>query len=107
VASGALLAIEADDLPIAAGVAAVAAAEGRDPLELAAAGGEDYELLVALPAEALDPAREALAALGTPLTVIGKVEAAGGGEGRAELRRRGGGAVPSGGFDQLHRRRHR
>ena len=37
-ASGALLVIDADALPIAAGVAAVAAAAGRDPLELAAVG---------------------------------------------------------------------
>jgi len=107
VASGALLVLEADALPIAPGVVAVAAASGRDPLELAASGGEDYELLAALPAAAVAPAREALAALGTPLTTIGKVEAVVDGRPRAELRRRDGGAVPNRGFDQLRRRRPR
>ena len=43
----------------------------------------------------------------SPLTVIGKVEAAGGAEIRAEVRLRGGGAVPSRGYDQLPRRRPR
>jgi thiamine-monophosphate kinase len=106
-ASGALLAIDADDLPIAPGVAAVAVAVARDPLELAASGGEDYELLAALPPEALAPAREALARLGTPLTGVGRVEAAADGNPRAVLRRRDGEAVPNRGFDQLHRRRPR
>jgi thiamine-monophosphate kinase len=107
-ASKALLLIDADALPIARGVAAVAAAAGRDPLEIAAAGGEDYELLAALPPEAVAAAQEALAKLDTPLTTIGKVEAAaGGGAPRAELRRRGGEAVPTRGFDQLRPRRPR
>lgn len=104
-ASGALLLVDAEALPIAPGVAAVAAAAERDPLELAAAGGEDYELLAALPPAALSGAQEALARLGTPLTAIGKVEAAGEGRPRAELRRRGGEAVPLRGFDQLRPRR--
>jgi thiamine-monophosphate kinase len=106
-ASGALLLIDADALPIAPGVEAVAAAAGRDPLELAASGGEDYELLAALPPEAVAPAREALAALGVALTVVGRVEAAADGNPRAELRRRGGEAVPNRGFDQLRPRRPR
>jgi thiamine-monophosphate kinase len=106
-ASGALLVIEADALPIAPGVAAVAAAAERDPLELAVSGGEDYELLAALPPAAVDAARAALAATDTPLTVIGEVEVAEGASGRAEVRRPGGEAVPSRGFDQLrpHKRR--
>jgi thiamine-monophosphate kinase len=106
-ASGALLVIDAGALPVAPGVAAVAAAAGRDPLELTASGGEDYELLAALPSAAVDSAREALARVGLPLTVIGKVEAAEGGQPRAEVRRRGGEAVPSRGFDQLRPRRPR
>ena len=100
-ASGALLVIDATALPVGPGVAAVAVAAGRDPLELAVAGGEDYELLAALPTEALASAREALAATNTPLTVIGAVEAAEGAEIRAEVRLPGGGAVPSRGYDQL------
>jgi thiamine-monophosphate kinase len=106
-ASAALLVIDADVLPLAAGVAEVAAATGRDPLELAATGGEDYELLAALPPAAVAPAREALAALGVPLTAVGSVEAAADGRPRAELRRRGGEAVPNRGFDQLRPRRPR
>jgi thiamine-monophosphate kinase len=106
-ASGALLVVDADALPIAPGVVAVAAATGRDPLELAAAGGEDYELLAALPPAALAAAQEALASLGTPLTAIGRVEAVADGRPRAELRRRGGEAVPNRGFDQLRPRRPR
>ncbi|HEX4751306.1 MAG TPA: thiamine-phosphate kinase [Solirubrobacterales bacterium] len=106
-ASRALLRIDADALPIAPGVVAVAAATGRDPLELAASGGEDYELLAALPPDAVDAVREALARLGMPLTAIGKVEAVDGGRPGAEIRRRGGEAVPSGGFDQRRPRRPR
>ncbi|HVV89775.1 MAG TPA: thiamine-phosphate kinase [Solirubrobacterales bacterium] len=105
--SGALLLLEADSIPIAPGVEAVATAVGRDPLQLAASGGEDYELLAALPPEAVAPAREALAALDTPLTVIGKVEAVEDGRPRAEIRRRDGEAVRSRGFDQLRPRRPR
>lgn len=106
-ASGALLVIDAEAIPIAPGVAAVATAASRDPLELAVSGGEDYELLAALPPSALDAAHAALAATGTPLTVIGKVEAAASGNPRAEIRRRDGEAVPSRGFDQLRSRRPR
>jgi thiamine-monophosphate kinase len=94
-------------VPIARGVDAVARAADRDPLELAATGGEDYELLAALPPAAVAAAREALADLDTPLTVIGKVEAAGDAEIRAEVRLPGGGAVPSRGFDQLRPRTRR
>ena len=59
-ASGVGLRIDAAALPLAAGVAEVAAAAGRDPLELATSGGEDYELLAALPAERLAAARRPL-----------------------------------------------
>ena len=38
--------LDAGALPLAAGVAEVAEALGVDPAELAATGGEDYELLV-------------------------------------------------------------
>jgi thiamine-monophosphate kinase len=105
--SGALLVIDAAALPIAAGVEQVAAAAGRDAVELAVSGGEDYELLAALPPDAVEPARQALAAIGTPLSVIGRVEAVEGARPRAEVRRPGGEAVPSRGFDQLRRHRHR
>ena len=52
-ASGVGLRIDAAALPLAEGVAEIAAAAGRDPLELATSGGEDYELLAALPPQRL------------------------------------------------------
>ena len=48
-ASGMRLEVGADELPVAEGVAEVAAAAGREPIEFAAGGGEDYELLVTFP----------------------------------------------------------
>jgi len=97
-ASGASLQIEAESLPLAAGVAEVAAAAGRDPLELAVAGGEDYELLAALPAGRLAEALSAVAAAGeTTLTEIGRVGARKG----VEIRLPGGGRLEAKGFDHL------
>ena len=43
-ASGVLIDVDLEALPLAPGVAAVAAAIGAEPWELAVAGGEDYEL---------------------------------------------------------------
>jgi len=96
-ASGVGLRIDAAALPLQAGVAQAAEAAGREPLELASAGGEDYELLAALPAERLGEATAAVAAAGTQLTPVGEVVA---GEG-VEIRLPGGGTLPPAGFDQL------
>jgi thiamine-monophosphate kinase len=97
-ASGAGLGIEAAALPLAAGVADVAAAAGRNPLQLAVSGGEDYELLVALPAECFERARTAVEeAAGLALTRIGEVFA---GEG-VEIRLPDGELLEATGFDQL------
>jgi thiamine-monophosphate kinase len=99
-ASGAGLRIDAGALPLANGLAEVAAAAGRDPLDLAASGGEDYELLAALPPERLAAAAGAIgAAAETTLTQIGEVRA---GEG-VEIRLPGGATVRPSGFDQLRR----
>ncbi|MCW2987350.1 MAG: Thiamine-monophosphate kinase, partial [Solirubrobacterales bacterium] len=86
-------------LPLAPGVTEVAAAAGLDPLELAASGGEDYELLAALPPELLAAATEALAKAGegTTLTLVGELVA---GEG-VEIRLPGGAILAPAGFDQL------
>ena len=87
-ASGVGLRIDADALPLAAGVAEVAAAAGRDPLELAARGGEDYELLAALPPERLDEATaRSREAEETTLTQIGEVVAGERGRDQAARRR--------------------
>jgi thiamine-monophosphate kinase len=48
-ASGVRLVIDAAALPLAPGVAEVARALGTDPAELAATGGEDFELCACLP----------------------------------------------------------
>jgi thiamine-monophosphate kinase len=95
-ASGVGLRIEATLLPLAPGVVEVATAAGLDPLELATAGGEDYELLAALPPDRL---ATALGGVGqeTALTRIGEVR---GGKG-VEIRLPGGAIAAPAGFDQL------
>jgi thiamine-monophosphate kinase len=95
-ASGVSLRIDAGALPQAPGLAEVAGAAGRDPLELAACGGEDYELLAALPEARLAAATAAVGEHGG-LTRIGEV---GAGEG-VEIRLPGGGLLAARGFDQL------
>lgn len=97
-ASGVGLRIDAAALPLAAGVAEVAAAAGRDPIELATAGGEDYELLAALPPKRLAAATAALEEMGQGgLTRIGEAIAAEG----VEIRLPDGGSLEPTGFDQL------
>jgi thiamine-monophosphate kinase len=73
-ASGARLVVRLDALPLADGVAAVAVAAGADPLELAASGGEDYELLAAVPHDRVDAAQAAVLPHGLELSQIGSVE---------------------------------
>jgi len=68
--SGVEIVLDASALPLAGGVADVAAALGTDPLELAATGGEDYELLVCV-APGRRAAAEA-AAGGAGLSWIGR-----------------------------------
>jgi thiamine-monophosphate kinase len=98
-ASGVGLSIDAAALPLQAGVAELAEATGRDPLGLATGGGEDYELLAALPTERLDEAKAAVEVAGTQLTRVGEVIA---GE-AVEIRLPGGGTLRMTGFDQLSR----
>ncbi len=98
--SGALVRIEVDALPLANGVAEIAAAAGRDPIQLAVSGGEDYELLAALPAEQVGEAAVAVgAAAEAGLAQVGEVVA---GEG-VEIRLPGGRLLETEGFDQLRR----
>jgi thiamine-monophosphate kinase len=92
------LRIEAGALPLASGVTEVAVAAGREPLEPAVSGGEDYELLAAVPVDLLDAATTAVAERGgTRLTRIGEVVA---GEG-VEIRLPDGALLQATGFDQL------
>lgn len=68
--------VRLDRLPISPAVGRVAEATGRDPVELAAAGGEDYELLLAITPGALPALVSGLrSATGTELTVIGEIRA--------------------------------
>ncbi len=90
--------IEAGALPLAKGVAEVAAAAGRDPLQLAVADGEDYELLAALPADRLGDASTAIgAAAETTLTPIGRIAAGT----EIEIRLPGGASLEAGGYDHF------
>ena len=95
--SGAALEIDAELIPIGAGVAEVAEALGEDPLAFAAGSGEDYELLVALPAAVVEDASQRLARDGVRLTRMGLVSAGRG----AALRRGSGAELEIEGFDQL------
>lgn len=70
VASGVQIELALDQVPIAPGVAGVAAALGATADEYAATGGDDYELIVTLPEVGVDAARSALT---VPLTVVGRV----------------------------------
>ena len=96
-ASGVAIAIDLAAVPVQAGVEEVAAAAGADALDLAAAGGEDYELVATVPAGRLAEARDTVAATGVELTEIG---AAGAGAG-VELTDPAGRTRAAAGFDQL------
>jgi thiamine-monophosphate kinase len=72
-ASGVTLELELARLPLAPGVAEVAAALGQDPASFAAAGGEDYELCVCASPPSRDTVEAALAAVGASITWIGEV----------------------------------
>jgi thiamine-monophosphate kinase len=93
--SGCRVEIDLERLPVAAGVAAAAGGEGA-ALELAASGGEDYELLVAIPRDRFEAAREAIGRDDSSLTEIGDATE---GQGVA-LRLPGGGEIEPRGFDQ-------
>jgi thiamine-monophosphate kinase len=100
-ASGVALRIETASLPLAKGVVELAAATGKDPLQMAVSGGEDYELLAALPPDRLDEAFSRMAGVAeTTLTTIGEVVA---GEG-VELRLPGGELLESQGYDHFEER---
>jgi thiamine-monophosphate kinase len=76
--SGVELRLRLSDLPLAPGLEAVAAASGRDPLELAAASGDDYELLVCAPPDQRGELERAAASAGTALSWLGEAGPGGG-----------------------------
>lgn len=97
-AAGLGVEIELERVPAADGVREVARAAGRDRLDLLASGGEDYELLCAVPRAALESCARAAARSGAPLTEIGRFVSGG----SVRLRLPGGRSVPATGHD--HRR---
>lgn len=76
--SGCQIAIELDRFPVAAGVETVAQAAGRDAIELAATGGDDYELLLTAPADRRRDIEEAAATASIAVTQLGRAEAGAG-----------------------------
>jgi thiamine-monophosphate kinase len=78
-ASGVAVALDLERVPVAASVAAAAGLAGVTPEQFAAESGEDYELLVALPATFVaDDALGFESIAGLPLTRVGEVRAGAG-----------------------------
>ena len=96
-ASGVRVKVDLERLPVQPGVLDVAAAAAVDPADLTAAAGEDYELLVAIPAARVGDAAAAVGATGSRLKVVGEI---GPGEG-VELSGPGGSVRPPSGFVHL------
>jgi thiamine-monophosphate kinase len=99
-AGGVRLAIDMAAVPVQPGVAEVAAAGGEDGELLTASGGEDYELLATLPPDHQDAALAALRDAGLAPAVVGEVEA---GEG-VVLRSSTGRVLNARGYDQVRSR---
>ena len=71
--SGVLIEVELDRLPIDEGVAAVAHQAEIDPLELAAGGGEDYELMFTAQVGAAAQIEKAVEETGGSVSWVGRV----------------------------------
>lgn len=76
--SGVCAEVRLSDLPLAPGVDEVARAASIDPYELAATGGDDYELLFTVPPDRREAAEAAARHGGTAVTWIGSVAAGAG-----------------------------
>jgi thiamine-monophosphate kinase len=73
-ASGVGARVRIPDVPLAPGLVELAEATGDDPFDLALHGGEDYELLAAMPPDAVDRARLGLMQrYHSRLTTIGEI----------------------------------
>jgi len=90
--SGVGITLHEERIPIAPSAIALAGRLGRDPLELALGSGEEFELLVTIPAsEVVGTIDHVRAVTGTGVTSIGEVVDASNG---CRLVGRGGGVVP-------------
>lgn len=97
--SGARILLDADRIPVHPAAEDVAVRLGSEARDWALHGGEEFELLLAAPAGAIEPHAEAFEArFGIPLTRIGSVEA-----GRGLATRDGGSETPlaPGGWDHF------
>ncbi|HEV3474771.1 MAG TPA: AIR synthase-related protein, partial [Actinomycetota bacterium] len=66
--------IRLSDVPVSPALGEVAPMVGMEPLDLAMHGGEDYELLAALPGQAVEGTQRAVRdRFATPLTALGEV----------------------------------
>lgn len=89
--SGVRIVLDADRLPVHPAARRAAEELGRDPLEWALHGGEEFEILLTAAEGAVDPlTADFEAAFGIPLTAVGRVEDGSGvvlddGEGEAPL----------------------
>lgn len=72
--SGVRIEIELEALPLAEGVEEAARAAGRDAGELAATGGEDFELLFTVAPDRWDALAKAAGAAGVEVTRLGRVD---------------------------------
>lgn len=96
-ASEVAITLELERIPLAAAVRQAAVGAGEPPAAFAATGGEDYELLAALPPAFTDvEAAEVATRCGVPLTRVGVAAA-----GRGVTLRLGGQPVPLGGYDHF------
>jgi thiamine-monophosphate kinase len=99
--SGVAIDVWLERLPLDEGVDEVAALAGRPPQDMAASCGEDYELLVSVPAEARVEAEAAAKSSGAPITWIGEVREGSG----VRLLDASGDSRELAGWDHLARRR--
>lgn len=72
-ASRVAIQVEADRIPIREEVRSYARHAGKDPLDWALYGGEDYQLVGTLAASCADEVARQFAASGIPFTIIGRV----------------------------------
>ncbi len=71
--SGVGIVVRQAQLPMSDELRVVATELGRDPVELALLGGEDYELVFTIPREHWQAAQHGSRATGVPVTIIGEV----------------------------------
>jgi thiamine-monophosphate kinase len=95
-ASGVRLVIESESLPISPALAAFAELAGRDRVEMALAGGDDYELLFTTPADRAGRFADPPAEWGVSVRRVGRIES---GEGAFLEEARGLRSIDDLGFD--------